>query len=289
MTDRDDPEEFRTLAHTVVDWIADYRAGIETLPVQPQVQPGSVRSALPPLPEQPQPFKSLLDELDTVIVPASTHWQSPSFFAYFPANASLHSLLGDMLSGGLGTQGMLRATSPACTETEQHLMDELAAAMALPAEFTFAGGGGGTIEDSASSSSLVALFAALHRAHPDWLDRGVHGDERVYVSAETHSSLAKAVRLAGLGARSLVVVDAEPGGHGLSPDALDAAMTADLAAGLRPVLVCPTIGTRSTATCWTGSSWSTRSAPMRTSGCSRLSTRHCCGCATPKYCRPRSR
>src|SRR4051794_19589217 len=124
MTDRDDPEEFRALAHSVVDWIADYRAGLADRPVQPQVEPGSVRSALAPLPEQPQPFDTLLDELDRVVVPASTHWQSPAFFAYFPANASLHSLLGDMLSGGLGAQGMLWATSPACTETEQHLMDE---------------------------------------------------------------------------------------------------------------------------------------------------------------------
>ena len=248
MTDRDDPEEFRALAHSVVDWIADYRAGLADRPVQPQVEPGSVRSALAPLPEQPQPFDALLDELDRVVVPASTHWQSPAFYAYFPANASLHSLLGDMLSGGLGAQGMLWATSPACTETEQHLMDELAAAMGLPAEFTFAGGGGGTIEDSASSSALVALLAALHRADPEWLTNGVRGDERVYVSAETHSSLAKAVRVAGLGARALVVVDAEPGGHRLSPDALDSAMAADVAAGLRPILVCPTIGTTATGT-----------------------------------------
>ncbi|WP_281688921.1 aminotransferase class V-fold PLP-dependent enzyme [Pseudonocardia thermophila] len=248
MTDRDDPEEFRALAHAVVDWIADYRAGIAAHPVQPQVEPGSVRAALSPLPERPQPFDALLAELDRVVVPATTHWQSPSFFGYFPANASLHSVLGDMLSTGLGSQGMMWATSPACTETEQHLMDELAGALGLPETFTFTGGGGGTIEDSASSSALVALLAALHRADPGWQTDGVRGDERIYVSAETHSSLAKAVRVAGLGSKALVVVDPEPGGHALSPDALAAAMSADAGAGLRPVLVCPTIGTTGTGT-----------------------------------------
>src|SRR5690349_15799479 len=121
------PDEFRRRGYAVVDWIASYRAGLPDRPVQPDVAPGSVRAALPAaLPEHPEPLDALLTELDRTVVPASSHWQHPSWFGYFPANASLHSLLGDMLSGGLGAQGMLWSTSPATTEVEQALMDALA-------------------------------------------------------------------------------------------------------------------------------------------------------------------
>lgn len=239
-----DPEEFRKLGHDVVDWIAGYRAGIAAHPVRADVEPGWVRAELDrPLPEQPEPLSALLGDLDRVVVPGSTHWQHPGYYAYFPANASLHSLLGDMLSTGLGAQGMLWSTSPAATEVEQVLLDGLAGALGLPAEFTFAGGGGGSIQDSASSAVLVALLAALHRRNPEWRETGVTGRERVYVSAETHSSLPKALRVAGLGSRALRVV---PGGLTMSPTALASMMDEDLAAGLQPVLVCPTVGTTGT-------------------------------------------
>jgi aromatic-L-amino-acid/L-tryptophan decarboxylase len=246
MTDLE-PEEFRRLGRAAVDWVAAYREGIGELPVRPDVAPGSVRAQLPAeLPEQPQPFEAVLADLDKVVVPASTHWQSPHYFGYFPANASLHSLLGDILSGGLGAQGMLWSTSPACTEVEQALLDALARALGLGEAFTFDGGGGGMIQDAASSASLVALLAALHRGSPQWQENGVDGTECVYVTAETHSSLAKAARVAGLGARSLRIVDPSPGSLAMSPSALAAAMADDVAAGLRPVLVCPTVGTTGT-------------------------------------------
>jgi aromatic-L-amino-acid decarboxylase len=242
-----DPDEFRRLGHAVVDWIADHRAGLDALPVQTRVEPGWVRARLPAtLPESPAPLDALLDTVDRVVVPASTHWQHPRFFGYFPANASLHSLLGDMLSGALGAQGMLWSTSPAATEVEQVLMDAFADALGLDDGLTFAGGGGGCIQDSASSGALVALLAALHRADPGWRETGVTGAERVYVTAETHSSLAKAARVAGLGARALRTVDCAPGSLTMSADALSAALAADVADGLRPVLVCPTVGTTGT-------------------------------------------
>ncbi|MCO1653512.1 pyridoxal phosphate-dependent decarboxylase family protein [Pseudonocardia humida] len=242
-----DPEEFRRLGRQVVDWIADYRAGLGERPVRPAVEPGSVRAELDkPLPELPGELSGLLAELDRVVVPASTHWQHPRFFGFFPANASLHSLLGDMLSGGLGAQGMLWSTSPAATEVEQALLDALADELGLDPAFTFAGGGGGVIQDSASSAALVALLAALHRARPDWRERGVDGRERVYVTAETHSSLAKAVRVAGLGERALRVVDTDPTTLAMDPGALAADLAADVAAGLVPVLVCATVGTTGT-------------------------------------------
>jgi aromatic-L-amino-acid/L-tryptophan decarboxylase len=145
-----DPEEFRRLGHAVVDWVADHRAGLAARPVRGPVAPGDVRDALPGLlPESAQPLEDLLRVLDEVVVPGSTHWQHPGFMAYFPANASLHSLLGDLLSGGLGAQGMLWSTSPATTEVEQALLDELAGALGLDPAFTFPGGGGGSIQDSA--------------------------------------------------------------------------------------------------------------------------------------------
>jgi aromatic-L-amino-acid decarboxylase len=242
-----DPDEFRRLGYAVVDWIAGYRAKLGELPVRPDTPPGWVREQLPAaLPEEPGAFDALLAEVDRVVVPASTHWQHPGYFGYFPANASLYSLLGDMLSGGLGAQGMLWSTSPAATEVEQVLLDGFAEALGLPRAFTFAGGGGGTIQDSASSAALVAVLAALHRSSPTWRESGVDGSERVYVTAETHSSLAKAVRIAGLGARALRIVEPSPGTLAMSPSALEAALEADVAAGLRPVLVCPTVGTTGT-------------------------------------------
>lgn len=251
MTDLD-PAEFRRLGHAFVDWVAAYREGLPARPVRPEVVPGSVRAALGPLlPEQPRPLDALLDEVDRVVVPATLHWQHPAFFGYFPANASLASVLGDLLSGGLGAQGMLWSTSPAGTEVEQALLDELAGALGLDPAFTVAGGGGGTIADSASSAALVALLAALHRvsrldgSRSRWRTDGVDGRERVYVTAETHSSLAKAVRVAGLGARGLRTVDTATDGT-MSPEALDAALRADVADGLVPVLVCPTVGTTGT-------------------------------------------
>lgn len=240
------PAEFRRQARAVVDWVAGYRERLPRLPVRPDIEPGSVRARLGPLAEHPRPLPELLAEVDRVVVPATTNWQHPRFFGWFPANASLPSLLGDLLSGGLGTQGMTWSSSPACTEVEQHLLDQLASALGLDPVFTFAGGGGGVLQDTASSAALVVLLAALHRASPAWREEGVDGTERVYVSAETHSSLAKTVRVAGLGARALRVVDPAPGTLAMSAPALVEAMAADAAAGLRPVLVCATVGTTGT-------------------------------------------
>jgi aromatic-L-amino-acid/L-tryptophan decarboxylase len=240
------PDEFRRRAYAVVDWIADYRAGLPDLPVRPDVEPGSVRAAMPEVPEQPEPLDALLAALDRVVVPASTHWQHPGFFGYFPANASLHSLLGDLLSGGFGAQGMLWATSPAATEVEQALMDALAGALGLARDFTFDGGGGGSIQDSASSAALVALLAALNRANPLWREEGVDGRDRLYITDETHSSLAKAARVAGLGARAVRTVAFRPGTRAMDPGALAAMIAEDRAAGLRPALVCATVGTTGT-------------------------------------------
>ncbi|WP_207909025.1 pyridoxal-dependent decarboxylase [Pseudonocardia endophytica] len=246
------PEEFRRLGHRYVDWVADHRAGIDDLPVRDDVVPGSVRSRFgPEASDGAQPLDALLPLVDDVVASADTRWQHPGFHAFFPANASLTSLLGEILSTGLGAQGMLWSTSPACTEVEQAVTDQLARALGLPEAFTHDGGGGGVIQDSASSAALVALLAALHRRSaatggPAWRETGVTGTERVYVTAETHSSLAKSARVAGLGERGLRTVPFSPGTRTMDPAALADMLRADTADGLTPVLVCPTVGTTGT-------------------------------------------
>ncbi|OZM73773.1 aspartate aminotransferase family protein [Amycolatopsis antarctica] len=244
------PEEFRAHGKQVVDWIADYLAGIEAHPVRSQSAPGDVRAALPAHPpERGEPFEAVLADLDRVVLPGITHWQHPSFFAYFPANASGPAILGDLLSSGLGVQGMVWATSPACTELETVVVDWLAELLGLPAHFTFAEGsaGGGVIQDSASSAALVALLAALDRAGGGVpAAAGLSGRHTVYVSSQTHSAVEKAARITGIGAENVRIVDVDPHTLAMLPADLDAKIAADIAAGATPVLVCATVGTTGT-------------------------------------------
>ena len=213
-----------------------------------QVSPGEVRATLPPsAPEHGEPFSAVLADLDRVVLPGVTHWQHPGFFGYFPANTSGPSVLGDLVSAGLGVQGMSWVTSPAATELEQHVLDWLADLLGLPESFRSTGTGGGVVQDSSSGANLVALLAALHRS-----SRGAslrHGVEperaTVYVSAETHSSMEKAVRIAGLGSDAVRVVEVD-GDLAMRPGALAARLERDVARGYTPVLVCATVGTTST-------------------------------------------
>jgi aromatic-L-amino-acid decarboxylase len=238
------PDEFRSYGHRVVDWIADYAERVHELPVRSRLAPGDVRAALPTHPpEQGEPFDAVLADLDRIVLPGVTHWQHPSYFAYFPANASGPAILGDLLSSGLGVQGMLWATSPACTELEMVVVDWLAELLGMPADFTHAGTGGGIIQDSASSAGLVALLAARHRASGGAVERGgVTGRQTVYVSSETHSSLEKAVRMVGLGTDNLRAIPVDES-FAMDPVALDRAIAADVAAGATPAFVCATVGT----------------------------------------------
>ena len=213
-----------------------------------QVSPGEVRASLPPAaPEQGEPFSAVLADLDRVVLPGVTHWQHPGFFGYFPANTSGPSVLGDLVSAGLGVQGMSWVTSPAATELEQHVMDWLADLLGLPASFRSDGTGGGVVQDSSSGANLVALLAALHRSSTGaTLRHGVEPDRAtVYVSSETHSSMEKAVRIAGLGTDAVRIVEVD-GDLAMRPAALAARLERDVARGYTPVLVCATVGTTST-------------------------------------------
>jgi aromatic-L-amino-acid/L-tryptophan decarboxylase len=241
------PAEFRRHGREVVDLIADYLETLEDRPVRAQVEPGWVRAQLPPHPpEAPEDFADVLADVERVILPALTHWQHPRFFAYFPANSSPPSVLGELLSAGLGVQGMLWATSPAATELETHVLDWLRELLDLPVSFASDAGGGGVIADSASSAVLCALLAARERATGGAGNRaGVPGGTlTAYTSSQAHSSVEKAVRIAGLGSDHLRIVDVDAR-HRMRPDALDAALTVDREAGRTPVLVSATVGTTS--------------------------------------------
>ena len=192
------PAEFRRHGHEVIDGIADYYERIEEFPVLSRVPPGEIRAKLPArAPEKGEPFDGLLADMETVILPGVTHWQSPNFYAYFTCNASGPSILGDLLSSGLGVQGMLWATSPACTELETHVLDWLVPMLGLPDKFLSSSTGGGVIQDTASSSTLCALLCARERATQFASNqKGCEGRLVVYASTQTHSSLEKAAKIA---------------------------------------------------------------------------------------------
>jgi len=251
MTAHMSPEEFRRHGHRVVDWIADYWESLDGLPVRSRVQPGDVRRALPAAaPERPEPFDALLADLDELVVPGLTHWQHPRFFAYFPANSSPSAILGDLLSSGLGTQGMIWATSPAATELEQVVVDWLAQALGLPEQVRHdaPGRGGGVITDTASTATFTAMVAALHQASGGRAREEGVGSTRwtVYGSSQAHSSLVKAAMMAGVGAECVRAVDVDPRTQAMDVRALERALADDLDDGCTPLFVQAAVGTTST-------------------------------------------
>src|SRR3984893_1466199 len=239
-------DEFRRHGHAVVDWIADYRDRIESFPVLSQVKPGEVRAALPAsAPLHGEPFAALLKDVDKIILPGITHWQSPNFFAYFPSNNSAPSILGDLLCSGLGVQGMLWSTSPACTELETHVLDWLVPMLGLPEKFLSSSAGGGVLQDTASSAVLCALLAARERA-TNFVSNHKGCDRRLtaYASTQTHSSIEKAAMIAGLGVNNLRLIEVDEN-FAMRPEALAHQIEADKRAGLIPCFVCATMGTTS--------------------------------------------
>ena len=235
------PEEFRRAGHATIDWIIDYLTGIEDRPVSPGVQPGQVRASLPDtVPETGEPIADLLADVDRLIAPAVTHWQHPGFYGYFPGNSSPPAVLGELLSAGLGIQGMLWSTSPACTELETHVLDLLVGLCGLPDRFRSDGPGGGVIQDTASSASRCAVVAARDRAGGS----AVLADLRVYTSNQSHSSIEKDVRVAGFGADQLRSIETDDD-YAMDPVVLRTAVEADVAAGLIPCLIVATVGTTS--------------------------------------------
>ena len=239
-------EAFREHGHAMIDWIAKYMQEVETYPVMSPLKPGDVRAKLPAQPPQHgEPFEKMLRDVNEIIMPGITHWQSPNFFGFFPANVSGPSILGDLLASGLGVQGMLLATSPACTELETHVLDWLIDMLDLPERFKSTTAGGGVIQDTASSSTLCALLAARERA--TGFDVNEHGANRkliAYCSNQAHSSVEKAVKIAGLGRANLRLIDVDES-FAMRPQALAEAIARDKRAGLMPCFDCATVGTTS--------------------------------------------
>ena len=249
MTGHMTPEEFRRQGHAAIDWIADYWDSLDGLPVRSPARPGDVRRALPvAAPEDGESFDAVLADLDEIVVPGLTHWQHPRFFAYFPANSSPAAILGDLLSSGIGAQGMIWATSPAVTEVEQVVLDWFSEAMGLPAAFRSDGPGGGVIQDTASTATFTAILSALHRASEGEVRQRGLGEQRwtVYGSSQAHSSLVKAAMMAGLGADAVRSIDVDPATQAMDMDALRLAVSDDVEEGRRPVMVHLAAGTTST-------------------------------------------
>ena len=239
-----DAKEFRRFGYQLIDWVADYREGLADMPVMSQVQPGEIRAAFPAHPpQQGGRLDEALAALDRDVMPGITHWNHPSFFAYFPSNTSYASILADIVASGLGVQGMSWQTSPAATEVEEVVMDWLRQMAGLSEAWT------GVIHDTASTATLTALLCARERTSSfSENGKGLQSGEAplvVYASDQGHSSIEKAALLAGFGREHLRFVRTDES-HALRLDLLEAAIAKDVKAGLRPCALVACIGTTGT-------------------------------------------
>lgn len=238
-------EEFRSAGHQLIDWIADFRDSVPKRPVLAQVRPGEVRDGIGLVPPAyPIEFSELISQLDAVVVPGITQVQHPMHFGWFPSNSSLASVLGDIASAGLGSLGITWESSPSLTEVEEAVNDWLRQLCGLSNEWH------AVIQDTASTACLVAMLCARERASSFSQTRGGLQSEAsplvAYASPQCHSSVPKAVLLAGFGAANLRHVDVDPVTFALRPEALRAVMEADVAAGRKPAAVILGLGTTGT-------------------------------------------
>lgn len=240
ISEMESAEIFREEAHKIVDWIADYYNNIEKYPVKASCKPGSIFSQIPDSPpEDPENMENIFGDFENIILPGITHWQSPSFFAYFPANSSFPSILAEMLSSALGAQCMKWETSPAATELEEAVMIWLRKMTGLPENYT------GVIQDTASTSTLCAILTAREKASEFLINRSGMENQpvmRVYCSSEAHSSVEKAVKIAGIGNKNLVKIGLDDDFR-MKPDLLEKEITADISNGYKPVCVVAALGT----------------------------------------------
>ncbi len=241
------PDDFRQHGHALIDWIADYLEGVERYPVTGRVQPGDIRASLPEHPPTTtEPFGDVMADLDRLVMPGITHWQHPSFFAYFPGNTGYAAILGDLAASGLGVQGMSWVTSPACTEVETLMMDWMQELLGLPGKFrSTSPTGGGVIQGSASEATLSSILAARWRATDGAINTAGDTSRLVaYATSQAHSSIEKGLRIAGVGTSQIRIVphDAD---FAMQPAELERMIHADRAAGLLPFWVCATLGTTS--------------------------------------------
>ncbi|MEL6559501.1 MAG: pyridoxal-dependent decarboxylase [Bacteroidota bacterium] len=237
-----DKEEFRKYGYQMIDWMVDYHANIESLPVKSQVKPGDIMKQIPEdAPATGEAFEKIFDDFKNIILPGMTHWQHPNFHAYFPANTSFPSQLAEMLMSAIGAQCMIWETSPAAAELEEQVMNWIKKLSAIPQDWH------GVIQDTASTATLAAILTA-REFHSDYQInlQGFNNEKfRVYCSTETHSSIEKAVKIAGLGSKNLVKVSCDDKAA-MIPEELEQAIQNDLANGLKPLAVIAAIGTTGT-------------------------------------------
>ncbi|KAL0803102.1 hypothetical protein Bca101_058278 [Brassica carinata] len=241
-----DSEQLREYGHRMVDFIADYYKAIETFPVLSQVQPGYLHNLLPEsAPDHPETVQQVLDDVKAKILPGVTHWQSPSFFAYFPINGSVAGFLGEMLSAGLNTMSFSWVASPAATELEIIVLDWVAKLLNLPEQFLSKGNGGGVLQGSACEAILVVMIAAREKVLRS-VGKKALPKLVVYSSDQTHSSLQKACQIAGIHLENCRVLKTDSStNYALRPESLQEAVSVDLDAGLIPFFLCGTVGTTS--------------------------------------------
>lgn len=236
-------EEFRKYAHQLADWMADYYQNIESYPVKSNVKPGDIFNSLPDMPPSyGESMDKILMDFQFGILPGITHWQHPGFFAYFTANTSYPSILAEMLTTAMASQCMIWETSPAAAELEEKVMNWLKSMIGLPANFE------GVIQDTASTATLVAILTAREKFTDYSInEQGFTGNEklRLYCSTETHSSIEKGVKIAGLGRKNLVKVEVDET-LAMRSDKLREAIENDLRQGFKPFFVVATIGTTGT-------------------------------------------
>jgi len=240
----EDGDEFRLWSHRAAEWGADYRASLRDRPVRAQTAPGEVAAQLADAaPEQPEPMEHIFADFESIVVPGMTHWQHPNFFAYFPANAAPVSVIAEYLVSAMAAQCMLWQTSPAATEVETKVLDWLRQAIGLPQEFH------GVIQDSASSATLAAVLTMRERAL-NWAGNadGLAANPaiRVYCSDQVHTSVDRAIWISGIGERNLVRVPVSGPLRAMDPQALEAAIAADRAAGFVPAGIVACVGGTST-------------------------------------------
>ncbi|MDX8439548.1 pyridoxal phosphate-dependent decarboxylase family protein [Mesorhizobium australafricanum] len=235
-----DNDEFRDWSRRAADWGVDYRAGLRDRPVRPAIAPGEIfRSIETSPPEMPEPMEKIFADFEAKIVPGMTHWQHPRFFAYFPANAAPVSVVAEYLVSAMAAQCMLWQTSPAATELEMRIVDWMRQALGLPEGFS------GVIQDSASSATLAAVLTMRERAL-DWQGnkKGLAGQAklRVYSSDQVHTSIDRAIWVAGIGEENLVRIPVAGRFRAMDTAALEAAIVADRNAGLLPAGIIACVG-----------------------------------------------
>ena len=242
-----DANEFRANGQAVIELIAQYLETIEQRPVTADVRPGDIRSMLPEHPPtSPESFDDVLRDVNNIVLPGLTHWQHPNFYAFFPGNSSYPSILADLLTAGLGVQGMSWLSSPACTEVETLMLDWMQELLGLPDKFrSTTATGGGVIQGSASEATLSSILAARWRTTQGHVNRDGDTSKLIaYCTSQSHSSIEKGLRIAGIGTQNIRLIEHDQS-FAMNADALEAQIIADKNAGLIPFWICSTHGTTS--------------------------------------------